>query len=83
MSISERWEKTWEKNVEKTWEKTWKKRGKNPIPDTRVSWCSLDDEKKDRRMGISARTVTIWASSARRIPRNDPNFVRILAWATL
>ena len=34
-------------------------------------------------MGISARTVTIWASSARRIPRNDPNFGRILAWATL
>ena len=42
-----------------------------------------ENQKKDRRMGISARAVTIWASSARRVPRNDPNFVRILAWATL
>jgi hypothetical protein len=42
-----------------------------------------EDQKKNRRMGISAGAVTIWASSARRVPRNDPNFVRILAWATL
>ena len=37
--------------------------------------------KKESPYGAGA--VTIWASSARRVPRNDPNFVRILAWATL